>query len=97
MVRRLYLLTGIAIFAVVLNHAAGWGFTSMFWWVNRYSSLTPPNYDQVGSLSYYFLVVLKQITTFSVPAFLFVSGFFVTYAYKGVDHQSKFILKRLQN
>jgi surface polysaccharide O-acyltransferase-like enzyme len=97
MVRRLYLLTGLAIIAVILNHAAGWGFTAMFWWVNRYTSLTPPNYDQIGSISYYFLVILKQLTTFSVPVFLFVSGFFVAYASRSVDNQSKFIAKRIQN
>jgi fucose 4-O-acetylase-like acetyltransferase len=97
MVRRLYPLTGLAIIAVVLNHSAGWGFTDMFWWVNRYTSLTSPNFDKIGSLSYYFLVLLKQITTFSVPAFLFVSGFFVTYASKKSDNNSKFITKRLQN
>jgi surface polysaccharide O-acyltransferase-like enzyme len=97
MVRRLYILTGLAIIAVILNHAAGWGFTAMFWWVNRYTSLTPPNFDQIGSFSYYFLVVLKQLTTFSVPVFLFVSGFFVAYASRSVDNQSKFITRRIQN
>jgi len=36
-----------------------------------------------GSLAYYVLLVIKQLTTFSVPAFLFVSGFFVAYAARG--------------
>jgi surface polysaccharide O-acyltransferase-like enzyme len=55
----------------------------MFWWVHRYRQVTPPNYDQVGTLSYYGLVVIQQLAQFSVPAFLFISGFFIAYAARG--------------
>lgn len=80
MLKRLYLLSGLATLAVVVNHAAGWGFTALFWWVHRYRPVTPPNYDQVGSLGYYGLLLAKQLTVFSVPAFLILSGMFVAYA-----------------
>ncbi len=74
------LLCGLAILAVVCNHATGWGYTAMFWWVHRYRQVTPPNYDQVDTLPYYGLVAIQQLALFSVPAFLFVSGSFITYA-----------------
>jgi peptidoglycan/LPS O-acetylase OafA/YrhL len=79
MVRRLLMLNGIAIVCVVLFHASGWGFTAMFSWAHRYLPVTSPNYDQVGSLSYYGLRLVEQLAQFSIPAFLFVSGFFVAF------------------
>ncbi len=84
MIKRLFLLNGIAILAVICNHAAGWGFTAMFWWAHRYlPGVVSPNFDQIGTLSYYALTIIKKLTVFSVPAFLFVSGFFVAYAARG--------------
>jgi membrane-bound acyltransferase YfiQ involved in biofilm formation len=83
MIRRVFLLSGLAILAVVLSHAAGWGQVAMFLWTDRYRPVTVPNYDQLGSLSYYILLVIRQLTVWSVPAFLFVSGFFVAYAARG--------------
>ena len=83
MYRRVFLLMGLAIIAVVCNHAAGWGYTAMFWWTDRYRPVTVPNFDQMGSLPYYGLSLLKQLTVFAVPVFLFVSGFFISYASRG--------------
>jgi probable poly-beta-1,6-N-acetyl-D-glucosamine export protein len=83
MSRRLLLLNGLAILAVVCNHAAGWGYTAMFWWTDRYQNVAVPNFDQMGSAAYYALLLVKQLTVFSVPAFLFVSGFFIVYAARG--------------
>jgi len=83
MTKRLFLLNGLAILAVVCNHASGWGYTAMFWWVHRYRPVSSPNFDQLGTLPYYALLVVKQLTVFSVPAFLFVSGFFVAYTAQG--------------
>lgn len=82
MYRKLLALNGMAILAVVLNHAAGEGFTAMFWWAHRYRLVVSPNYDMLGSPTYYALTLLQQITMFSVPAFLFISGYFVAYAAK---------------
>lgn len=81
--RQIPILRGLAILAVVCNHATGWGYTAMFWWVHRYRQVTPPNYDQVGTLPYYSLVAIQQLALFSVPAFLFISGFFIAYAARG--------------
>ena len=83
MIRRLLLLNGLAILAVVSNHAVVWGFLAMFWWVDRYRPVAVPNYDQFGTVPYYFLVGVSRLGAFAVPAFLFVSGFFVAYAARG--------------
>jgi peptidoglycan/LPS O-acetylase OafA/YrhL len=81
--KRLFLLNGVAILGVVFNHAAGWGLVAMFYWAHRYLPITTPNYNQIGSLPYYVLLVVRQLTVFSVAAFLFVSGFFIAYAARG--------------
>lgn len=80
MVRKLLLLNGISIIGVILFHSAGWGFVAMFSWAHRYLPVTSPNYDQLGSLSYYGLRSVEQLVVFVIPAFLFVSGFFVAFA-----------------
>jgi len=77
MVRRLPYLSGLAAISVVLNHALGWGFTAMFWWTHRYQPVTSPNFDQVYSVSYFVLRTFEQLVVFAVPAFLFISGFFI--------------------
>lgn len=78
------LLNGLAIIAVVSNHAAHRGLTAMFWWTDQYlPGTTIPNYDQYGSLSYYALIAVIQLAFFSVPSFLFVSGFFIGYTARG--------------
>jgi len=73
------LLNGLAILAVVLNHASGWGYTAMVYWADRYRPVTVPNFDQVWSPGFYGLVIINQLALFSVPAFLFVAGFFIAY------------------
>ena len=79
----LLLLNGLAIMAVVLNHATQWGNLALFWWTDRYRAVTVPNYDQLGSFSFYFLEVIRKLTVFAVSAFLFVSGYFIAYAAQG--------------
>jgi surface polysaccharide O-acyltransferase-like enzyme len=80
MVRRLLWLNGLAVLGAVLNHATGWGFTAMFWWVHRYLPVEAPNFEQMGSFGYYSLLGLQQSIMFAVPAFLFVSGYFIAFA-----------------
>jgi probable poly-beta-1,6-N-acetyl-D-glucosamine export protein len=80
MVRRLLYLMGLAVLCVVLYHASGWGFIAMFWWTDRYLPVSVPNFDQFGSASYYALRVVEQFIIFAIPAFLFVSGFFLAFA-----------------
>jgi len=78
--RRLLYLNGLAILAALLNHACGWGTIAMFIWTHRYLPVAVPNFDQVGTLSYYVLRVAGQLVAFAIPAFVFVSGYFVAYA-----------------
>ena len=80
MVRRLLHLNGLAILGVILFHASGMGFVAMFAWTHRYLPVTVPNYDQMGSVAYYGLRVIEGLVTFSIPAFLFISGFFIAFA-----------------
>jgi fucose 4-O-acetylase-like acetyltransferase len=80
MTRHLLLLNGLAVIGAVVNHASGWGFTSLFWWTDRYEAVTVPDFSQMGTPTYYALRALEQLIMFSVPAFLFVSGFFVAFA-----------------
>ncbi len=83
MAKRLFWLNGIAILAVVINHAIGWGFTALFWWTDRYRGVSVPNFDAMGSPGYVLMVILKQITPFSLPAFVAVSGYFIAFASRG--------------
>jgi len=80
LVKRLVLLNGLAILAVILYHSSAWGFIAMFWWTDRYLPVSVPNFDQLGGLTYYVLRGIEQFATFGIQAFLFVSGFFVASA-----------------
>lgn len=80
MTKKLLTLNGIAIICVILYHSAGWGFVAMFWWTHRYLPVSTPNFDQIGSLSYYTLRLIEQLVIFAIPAFLVVSGYFVAFA-----------------
>ena len=67
----------------VVNHATGWGFTSLFWWTDRYQPVSVPDFSQLGTSSYYVLRGLEQLIMFSLPAFVVVSGFFLAIAVTG--------------
>ena len=83
MYKRLLLLNGLAALAIPMHHAAAFGLLAMFQWTNRYRPVKVPNYDQLGSLSYHLLIDTRLLMGFAVPAFLFVSGFFVAFLGKG--------------
>lgn len=99
MTRRIFLLNGLAILAVVLNHTTSWGITAMFWWTDAYRPVAVPNFDQIDSLSFYLLLAVRKLAVFAVPAFLFVSGFFVAYASRGSQTKLswKFVRTRITN
>lgn len=80
MKRQIVFLRGLAILAVVGHHATAWGFVAMFWWTHRYVPTSVPDYSGMGSLSYWLLTALNQVALFSVPAFLFISGFSAVYS-----------------
>lgn len=86
MTRRLLLLNGLAILAVVSNHAVHTGPLAMFWWTFRYNpGASVPNYDQFGSVTYYALIAIMKLSLFAVPSFLFVSGYFVSFITRGQE------------
>jgi hypothetical protein len=80
MIRKLLGISELAILGVLLFHSAGWGFVAMFAWANRYLAVAVPDYSQSGTLSYYALRAIEQLVVFVIPAFLFVSGYFVAIA-----------------
>lgn len=80
MVRRLLYFNGLAILCVILFHAAGWGFVAMFSWTPRYLPVSQPVFDQAGSVSYFALRLVEQIVVVAIPAFLFVSGYFIAFS-----------------
>ncbi len=98
MTRRILLLNGIAILAVIITHAAGWGQIALLQWAFRYIPGATP-YDQIGTMPYYVLLVIRQLLVFAIPAFLFVSGFFVAYAARSARSGLtwKIVRTRVQN
>ena len=80
--RKLPVLRGLAILAVVCHHAAGWGFTALIW-AGWNEGGNPAYSDLIGTPTYYVLVLIQQLALFSVPAFLFIAGFFIAYAARG--------------
>lgn len=78
--RQVLLLRGLAILAVVLNHATGWAFVAMFWWTHRYTATTVPDYSGMDSPAYWLLMAINQAALFSVPAFLVISGLSAAYS-----------------
>jgi peptidoglycan/LPS O-acetylase OafA/YrhL len=82
MLRRLLYLNGLATIAAVIHHAVHWALTAMFWWADRYRPVSVPNYDQMGSVTYYLLRLVDQFAISALPVFLFVSGFYIAFANK---------------
>jgi peptidoglycan/LPS O-acetylase OafA/YrhL len=65
---------------VILSHAAGWGQIAMYDWILHIRETVDPAYNPLGGFSYYVLLSIRLIFSFSVAAFLYVSAWFVTYA-----------------
>ncbi len=80
MIRKLLILNGLAILGVILFHSTGWGFVAMFAWVYRYMPDAASNFEQAGNAAYYAFRLIEQLIVVSIPAFLFVSGFFIAFA-----------------
>jgi probable poly-beta-1,6-N-acetyl-D-glucosamine export protein len=80
MIRKLIYINGLAIISVVLYHATGWGYISMFWWSHRYRPGTETVFDRLFGIEYYILRMIEQLVIFAIPAFIFVSGFYIAVA-----------------
>jgi peptidoglycan/LPS O-acetylase OafA/YrhL len=65
------------VITVILYHSAAWGFVGMFYWADRYRNVPAPNFDLIGSSSYFALRTIEQLIIYGIPTFLFVSGFFI--------------------
>lgn len=67
-------------------------------WVHCYTQDAMVIHNLHNGFAYYFLVSLRQITSFSVAAFLVMSGFFVAFADAGKDGKIGwgFILNRIK-
>jgi membrane-bound acyltransferase YfiQ involved in biofilm formation len=92
MTKRLLLLNGLAALMVVLNHTSYYGFQAMFFWTDRYRPVDVPNFDQAGSGAYYFLFLSHQLAELAIPAFLFVSGFFMAFAGRSTNPRATLAL-----
>jgi surface polysaccharide O-acyltransferase-like enzyme len=88
MARRILLLSGLAILAVVANHAGGFGQIAAFLWTDRYQPVSVPNWDQLGTPVHYALLTIRRVGSFAVPAFLFIGGFFSAFAARGKQSAS---------
>lgn len=78
--KRLYLLFGISIAFVVLNHSIFWCITSSNAWHGQVSTAYIPGTTPMAAWLYYLLIVVKKMATFAVPAFLFASGYFAAFS-----------------
>lgn len=98
MTRKLLVLNGLAILGVTVEHANAYGMQAMFFWTDRYLPVSVPNFDQLDSLAYYITLATRQLATFAVPAFLFISGFFIAFMARGEESRItwKVIASRLK-
>lgn len=90
MTKRLLYLNGLAILMIPLQHASAYALQAMFVWTNVYLPVDVPNYLLFGSLPYHVVTILRQLSTFAVPGFLFISGFFISFLAKGKDAKVTF-------
>jgi len=94
--RRLLQLNGLAALMVPLHHATAFGLQAMFLWTDRYRPVPVPNYDQLGSPTYYILMATRHLDAFAIPAFLFVSGHFVAFLTRGREPRWKMFIPRIR-
>ena len=73
-----------------------WAYAAMFGWQGEISSSITPNLNQAAGLGYYSLALIQQLAHFSVPAFLFVSGFFIAYAAKSANNAMSWKMLRVR-
>lgn len=87
MIKKLLLLNGLAITAVLINHAAAFGLLAAINWPDQNMLLIQYLSGKAINLEQFLLLTLVQMCVFCVPAFIFVSGFFVAYASRGAQGQ----------
>ncbi len=75
LIKRLSWLGGLAILAVVMNHSVQWGVTLANWSFSG-GLVSEPLAPWVT----YLLLTLERLPTFCVPAFFFITGFFLAFS-----------------
>jgi peptidoglycan/LPS O-acetylase OafA/YrhL len=94
--RQLLILNGLAIIGVVIFHSTILGFRmnmGMDW------TLPVREFGPMGILPYYGLRIVQQLSCFPMPAFLMISGYFITFAIGRIDTRKQWnvILIRIKN
>ena len=82
LIKRLSWLGGLSILAVVLNHSVQWGATLAAW--SRSGGLVT---EPVAPWVTYLLITIERLPTFCVPAFFFITGFFLAFSSRGAQGQ----------
>jgi peptidoglycan/LPS O-acetylase OafA/YrhL len=81
---RLLVLNGLAILGVVLYHSSIWAFVVISW--------TPERFARMGRLTYYSLRTLEQAIVYTIPTFLFISGYFIAFAIGHIESNKQWRL-----
>lgn len=85
--KRLLLLNGLAIIAVIVSHVAGWGQGIMTSekWQSVFLAIGLKGFDRFPGIAYNLTTIIRMLANFAVPSFFFVTGFFIAYAERGSD------------
>lgn len=80
MYKRLLLLFGLAITAVIINHAIYWSLNAQHVWAEPMPLEPLWGGVSINTVFAGVLIAVKKLCTFCVPAFLFASGYFAAYS-----------------
>jgi hypothetical protein len=83
MIKQVLLLNGLAAAMIPLHHASAYGLRVMFFWTSRCRPEDLESCSTLDVLSAQVLLIVRQFDAFAVPAFLFVSGFYIALAGAG--------------
>jgi peptidoglycan/LPS O-acetylase OafA/YrhL len=73
------LLNGLAALMIGFHHGTAYAISALIGWTGNAFEVVLPNDAPITSFSYSFLWAVRQLDSFGVPAFLFVSGYFVSF------------------
>ncbi len=78
MARRLLYLNGIAALLLPFHHATAYGLSAIVSWGNEQVTI-----EQLSNWTFVLSMLIRQLDAFAIPAFLFVSGYFVAFTTRG--------------
>jgi len=91
MVRRFLSLNGIAALMIPFHHAAAYGLQIMFFWGEGTF-----NFERLNSFAYFITLLIRQLDSFAIPTFLFVSGYFTVFTAKNKNIWPPIIKRSMQ-